>query len=565
MSGPVARITAAIAHFVVIARDRGVREACVRSQALVRRRVRHVIQNTARTLERRQAGRLPRPGVRIRAYASCPDAMVRIAVEASPNEQLSNATLLGIARLRDATPLSYEVVAGPAARALSTVSENASEAFLAYLPAGVVPLSGWLDRALDAMNGLDADAAAPNFGEALGAAYAATTISPDGALWRRGHYPTTRCAYAPEAQVVDARAESIWQAPARRERRRITVVDVNLPMPDRDGGSMRMREILSILARENDVTIVAAEGRKVEPYYSELLRSGIDVVLDDVEADAAFRSADVVWIARPSCAERYLACARKLNPQARIVYDTVDLHHLREQRSGKLNWQITRANEARAILAADMVVTVSNRERTIADELGARRSVVIPTIHRPVAEVKPFSARSGLLFVGSFDHAPNVDGATYLVDQIMPRVWQAMPEITITIAGSNPPRTIRGLAQSGVNVVGYVKELDLLLQSHRVSLAPLRFGAGLKAKVTQALAFGLPVICTSIAAEGFEGAARDAMVIADDAEAFAQGIVATYDDEAAWQRLSNQAFVASRVYAPSAIAPAVLEAIAGQA
>ena len=94
---------------------------------------------------------------------------------------------------------------------------------------------------------------------------------------------------------------------------------------------------------------------------------------------------------------------------------------------------------------------------------------------------------------------------------------------------------------------GYVPDLDALLREARLALAPLRFGAGLKAKVTQAFGYGLPVVGTSIAAEGFDGAARSAIVVADDPDAYAEAILIAYADEARWNALATAARAAARI------------------
>jgi glycosyltransferase involved in cell wall biosynthesis len=182
-------------------------------------------------------------------------------------------------------------------------------------------------------------------------------------------------------------------------------------------------------------------------------------------------------------------------------------------------------------------------------------------MHHIAANPPPFGERADLLFVGSFDHAPNVDAVEYLVREIMPVVWKRAPSMNLTIAGSNPPRSVQALRCDRVNVAGYVRDLDSLLRSHRVSVAPLRFGAGLKAKITQALAYGMPVVATPVAAEGFEGVTRDAMIVADDADAFARAILTVYDDAVTWQVMANNARKAAEAYAPSTVAKTLLEAV----
>lgn len=348
--------------------------------------------------------------------------------------------------------------------------------------------------------------------------------------------------------------------------RRIVVVDEHLPMPDRDGGSARMRAILDLLCANGWApAFVPLDERMIEPYASALLRDGIAVARGVREAERSVREAETVWISRPEAARRWMARAREINPGARIVYDTVDVHHVREARRDAVLGtagavEATRAMERAAIAAADVVVAVSGVEAALlAGE--AQDVVVVPTPYAPVEDPPGRASRSGMLFVGSFDHAPNVDAVDWLAREILPH----LAGYRVAVVGSNPPPAVRRLHGGDVEVRGYVPDLDATLRAARVALAPLRYGAGLKAKVVQALAYGLPVIATSVAAEGFDGAALEAMHVEDDPVAFARAAATVYEDEARWERMAAAARAAARDYAPSAALEAVLRAVDGSA
>lgn len=348
--------------------------------------------------------------------------------------------------------------------------------------------------------------------------------------------------------------------------RTVVVIDEHLPMPDRDGGSARMAEIVRLLADAGWATGIAPlDGRALEPYASALYRADVDVFTTERDLERRIREAETIWIARPGPADAWMRRARALNPHARIVYDTVDLHHVRERRRDAHHGvhsdvDRTLARETAAIREADVTVVVSEAERAVVETLGARATLVIPTMAQPVEDPPGYARRAGLLFVGSFDHEPNVDAALYLAREIVPRVRERAP-LTLVIAGSNPPPQIRALASESVELRGHVPDLDPLLRRARLALAPLRFGAGLKAKITQSFAYGLPVVATSIAAEGFEGAARAAIVVADDPDGYAEAILIAYADEARWNALATAARGAARAYAPAAVLPTVLAAV----
>lgn len=350
--------------------------------------------------------------------------------------------------------------------------------------------------------------------------------------------------------------------------RSAVVIDEHVPMPDRDGGSARMRDILELLRSGGYAPALAPlDGRALEPYSRDLRDAGIDVVTADAALERRIAAADTVWIARPGPAAAWMHRVRALNPAARIVYDTVDLHHVRERRRDehrgiRTDVDATLAHETSAIRAADVTVVVSQAERMVVESLGARATVVIPTMQRPIDDPPGYAERAGLLFVGSFDHEPNVDAALYLAREIVPRLRERAP-LRLAIVGSNPPPQIRALQRDGIDVRGFVSDLGPLLRGARIALAPLRFGAGLKAKITQSFGYGLPVVATSIAAEGFDDVARAAMAIADGPDAFADAILAVDGSRTRWDALAGAARVAARRYAPATVLSAVLEAAGG--
>ena len=104
--------------------------------------------------------------------------------------------------------------------------------------------------------------------------------------------------------------------------------------------------------------------------------------------------------------------------------------------------------------------------------------------------------------MGGFQHAPNLDAVRFLVQEISPRIRAARPDVPLAIVGADMPAEIRALERPGVRVMGHVPDLDALLSRWRVFVAPIRYGAGVKGKITHALSLGLPAVTTSLGAEG---------------------------------------------------------------
>ena len=196
--------------------------------------------------------------------------------------------------------------------------------------------------------------------------------------------------------------------------------------------------------------------------------------------------------------------------------------------------------ELAMIRATDATIVVSDSEREqVERDVPGSRVVVIPTVHDVETFVPGPEERKGVLFVGGFEHPPNVDAAVCLVKEVMPAVWRELGDVPVTIVGSAPPPVVEGLASPLVDVTGWVKDLRPLLESARMMVAPLHYGAGIKGKITQSLAFGLPVVTTPIGAEGLDGGDERCLLIAESANQLAAEAIRLYGDDELWRELSK--------------------------
>lgn len=343
-------------------------------------------------------------------------------------------------------------------------------------------------------------------------------------------------------------------AAQHRARARVLVIDATTPMPDRDSGSVRLFELLRLLVGEGCAVTFFPENGLDDGRYTRALRDlGVEAwtqpwlgSMPDWLSKFGARF-QLIIVSRHYILSPLLPLLRRYAPQARIVFDTVDLHHLREQREAERDGDPvrlkaaarTRHEELTLIQSVDRTWVVSPVEKQLlaADAPDAQVDVV-SNIHRVRGAGPARSARKDLVFVGGFRHPPNVDAARWLAEDILPRVRAVRPEIGLSLVGSDAPPEVLALgAQPGITVHGFVPDLEPLLDQHRISVAPLRYGAGVKGKVNQALALGLPVVATRCAVEGMgmeDG--RDSLV-ADDAEGLAAAILRLYDDESLWNQL----------------------------
>ena len=189
---------------------------------------------------------------------------------------------------------------------------------------------------------------------------------------------------------------------------------------------------------------------------------------------------------------------------------------------------------------ADLTFVVSEAERDIlAAEAPDVRVHVVSNIHRVFGSAKPYAARSGILFIGAFAHPPNTDAVLFLCREIMPLLRERVPDIRLSVIGADPSREVLACAGPHIEIIGHVPDVEPFFAGCRVSVAPLRYGAGVKGKINQSLAHGLPVVATRVAAEGMHLVDGESVLIADDAPAFAEAIARLDRDPLLWQRLSD--------------------------
>ncbi len=191
------------------------------------------------------------------------------------------------------------------------------------------------------------------------------------------------------------------------------------------------------------------------------------------------------------------------------------------------------------IRKSDVTLVVSPVEKALLAELVPEaRVMILSNIHEPVDGGRPFAERAGLVFIGGFQHPPNVDAVLWYAQEILPRVRAQLPGVTTYIVGSKVTEAVKALAAEDVVVTGYVPDVTPYLNGCRVSIAPLRYGAGVKGKVNSAMSHGLPVVATPASVEGMHLEPGADVLVAEDPLGFADAIVRLYRDEALWNRLS---------------------------
>lgn len=346
----------------------------------------------------------------------------------------------------------------------------------------------------------------------------------------------------------------IHLAATHRARRRVLIVDATTPTPDQDSGSLRMVNLMRVLADLGCQTSFLPENRLfVERYTPALQALGVEALYAPAVQDPVRllrdrgREFDLVLLSRHYVAAGLVGLVRLYAPQATLAFDTVDLHYLREQRAAELSGDAamarhaatTRAQELKLIRECDVTLVVSPVEQELlARDAPGSRVEVLSNVHEVHGCKAGFDARRDLVFVGGFQHPPNADAVEWFVAEVLPLVRRELPDVRLHVIGSKVPDAIRSLADASVVVHGFVEDILPFMDGCRVSVAPLRYGAGVKGKVNMAMSCGLPVVATPIAVEGMHVREGADVLVAADAVAFAAAVVQLYRDEALWNTLS---------------------------
>jgi len=260
--------------------------------------------------------------------------------------------------------------------------------------------------------------------------------------------------------------------------------------------------------------------------------------------------------------ESLLSGWRRSQLNCPVIVDTVDLQYIRERRAATYGdaklaeAERTKCRELPVYHAADAIVVVTPEEDEILSREGiTTRRFCLPIIV-PLRERTKMPRDPEVIFVAGFDHRPNVDGVLWFVNDIWNMVKDRVPKARLKIVGSNPPPAVLDLKyRPDVDVTGYVPDTAPYLDQAAVSIAPLRYGAGMKGKVAEALAAGVPVITTSVGAEGFRAVPGEHLLVANSAGDFAAAVVQALEnpDRAARLGEAGQMLVAG-ICGPDAVA-----------
>jgi O-antigen biosynthesis protein len=323
-------------------------------------------------------------------------------------------------------------------------------------------------------------------------------------------------------------------------RQKILVVSPSIPKPDFNAGDRRFFAVLQLLANHYSVNLWMASGPLPDPeswkyvhQVSELsikvLNSTCSISIDEALTHDYYQIIffEFYWMAEP-----FLDVCRRYQPHAKTIIDSVDVSFARELIAAELGViekkqaEETKQKELNIYGKVDATIAVSQLDYDILHAENARLKLFIVPIIMPIQEQSINPNSKELVFIGGFKWEPNIDGIQWFVKEIWDSIRSRIPDAIVTVIGSNPTEGIIELGNTlGVNVVGYVPETNPYLKRAAISIAPLRYGGGMKGKVNEAMSLGLPVVTTSVGAQGLNAISGQHLLIADEPMDFAEAVI----------------------------------------
>jgi GT2 family glycosyltransferase len=359
----------------------------------------------------------------------------------------------------------------------------------------------------------------------------------------------------------------------RYKNKSIVFFEENLITPKSDAGSLSIFNFAKMFQSLGyEVVFYFKNYDRTSTDYRLLLQHGFQVICEAYDLNSLsvlkeflksnFIYPEILYIARPVFYNKYVNVLKKQYPKSLFIYDTVDLHFLRMQRENKIlnknsysqsSINTMRTAELNNIQHSDVAIIRSKyemnllmKEEKITEKKLLNLSLLFPTPERIVE----FKKSEGIVFVGNFNHAPNIDALNYFFEQIIVNFKKPLTNINIYIIGKNGSKIFSNKAQklsNPIHFIDFVDDINSFLLERRLNIAPLRYGAGIKGKIAQAFINGLPTISTDIGFEGMSKSVTKTMQ-ADNADEFVKLINKFYFSESDWLKCQDLIIKLSKIW-----------------
>ncbi|WP_289027918.1 glycosyltransferase [uncultured Paraglaciecola sp.] len=347
----------------------------------------------------------------------------------------------------------------------------------------------------------------------------------------------------------------------RKAEQRILVIDYATPMMGIDAGSYAaIQEIKLMIALGFKVTFVPENLAYMGKYTKTLQNLGVEVLLAPFYyslqhiLDTRLEEMDAVYITRYDVAKKYIDDIKaKRKP---ILFNNADLHFLREMRAAIAakdqelidSALLTREAELKVCEEVDAVLTYNTTEQAVitSHTLISEKLHLTPWVLEPKSSGPSYKQRQGIAFLGGYNHKPNIEAVEFMVEKVMPLLLIQRPDIKFYVYGSKMPESFDDYEADNVVIKGFTETLDGVYHDHRIFVAPLLSGAGIKGKVLDAMAYATPAILTDVAGEGTGLTNGINTLIANDSQEWVEAIIKLYDDQKLWQRFAENSLTLAK-------------------
>ena len=335
---------------------------------------------------------------------------------------------------------------------------------------------------------------------------------------------------------------------------RVLMIDNAFPRLGQDAGSYAaVQELKLLLALGCKVTFLPHNLLHLGVHVDALQRLGVECVHAPFQRsvpkflERRASEFDAVYVTRYSVAENIIDLVRA-HSDAKIIFNNADLHFLREMRTARANGetdltgpQNTRRRELNVMSKVDALLSYNELEHEVIASHLMRDDHIFkcPWVLYPKSSTIQRSHRRGLAFLGGFGHPPNTQAVDWFVKQVMPLLHCKRPDISFHIWGSRIPEQHAWADVPGVIVEGYAPNLDDVFNSCAIFVAPLLAGAGIKGKVLDSMAYGVPTVLSPTAAEATGLVHDSSTLIAHTPEQWVLQIERLLDDDSLWTRIST--------------------------
>jgi GT2 family glycosyltransferase len=346
---------------------------------------------------------------------------------------------------------------------------------------------------------------------------------------------------------------------------RVLFIDAYLPMPDKGSGSIdAMAFIHYFHDRGYRITFYAQQhDRYFEKYTTSLESLGIEVLQNQFRPIETFLKEEaatikLVFVSRFYQFDHFLPLIKRKLSHACLIYNTVDLHFLREEREAAIEDQFPaylehlqrlKKKELEYLSIADASIVISSYEYDLLQKIMPTVTSIyhVPQCRPFIGSKEPYASRNGLLFIGSA-HQPNVDALRYFQSELHPLLVQVLPDYHLSVIGQELHESLSRtsdtmlLKNPNISFLGFIENVTPIFDRSIAMIVPLRFGSGIKGKVIQAIQHSLPCIATDIGAEGLDLPPDSSVLIANTPTHIVEKIMKLTTDQHAWEKYSNLAY-----------------------